>query len=97
MLRKLVKKPGLVPGFLLCGAAGATVFGGPVLHQKPGVFYRLPQNGSTLCAGLREPPWGADGQTRARPMPRSGEAQGWAGANTNKWPQATDQNAARSA
>jgi hypothetical protein len=40
--------------------------------------------------GLREPPRGADGQTSAGLMPRSGEAQGWAGAHTDDWPQATD-------
>ena len=36
-----------------------------------------------LRAGLRAPPWGADGQTGAQgPMPRSGEAPvGRAGAN----------------
>ena len=45
-----------------------------------------------LCAGLREPPRGADGQTGARgPMLRSGEAPvGGRGLTGGDWLQATE-------
>ena len=36
-------------------------------------------------------PLGTDGQSSAGPMPRSGEATGWAGHTQHDWPQATDQ------
>ena len=44
----------------------------------------------SLGAGLREPLGGGRAPS-ARPMPRSGEATGWAGHTQHNWPQATDQ------
>ena len=73
---------------LFSGGAGAV----NTLSAASNAFYFSKKNpivnsrrrqAAWLCAGLRAPPWGADGQTGARgPMPRSGKAPvGWAGAN----------------